>query len=303
MLLWTRQQQIPEVILIKGIKIFQKVSVLHGHCPKCKTVYSIDYETYGPPNARKKAYLNNAHYLKIGQSIYVDRVFSNAVLNRVYSFHASTAAYAEFWTNSFGKSHSVKLPRRQIWQTFIQESIHTVSEALQITFETVDNLQIAELTNKAFSVLGENGGIRLSNGHACSECTQDYKTTANYFPRNTDPAALLGIDNNRIVPALAGGHTRDVNITNQYQSITSAVPVANSPVKMIVMDGIVMGPVHCAANNCTADLLNAWNEVFCATHVTQFGNQCHVVDCRNTKVQGTQACSQHQQEWSQHRQA
>jgi len=168
--------------LIKGIKIFQKVSVLHGHCHKCKTVYSIDYETYGPPNAQKKAYLNNAHYLKIGQSIYVDRVFSNAVLNGVYSFHASTAAYAEFWTNSFGKSHSVKLPRRQIWQTFIQESIRTVSEALQITFETVDNLQIAELTNKAFSVLGENGGIQLSNGHACSECTQDYKTTSNYFP-------------------------------------------------------------------------------------------------------------------------
>ena len=303
MLLWTRQQQIPEVTLIKGIKIFQKVSVLHGHCHKCKTVYSIDYETYGPPNAQKKAYLNNAHYLKIGQSIYVDPVFSNAVLNGVYSFHASTAAYAEFWTNSFGKSHSVKLPRWQIWQTFIQESIRTVSEALQITFETVDNLQIAKLTNKAFSVLGENGGIRLSNGHACSECTQDYKTTANYFPRNTDPAALLGVDDNRIVPALAGGHTRDVNITNQYQSITSAVPVANSPVKMIVMDGIVMGPVHCAANNCTADLLNARGEAFCATHVTQFGNQCHVVGCRNTKVQGTQACSQHQQEWSQHRQA
>ena len=61
--------------------------------------------------------------------------------------------------------------------------------------------------------------------------------------------------------------------------------------------------IHCAANNCTADLLNAWGEAFCATHVTQFGNQCRVVGCRNTKVQGTQACSQHQQEWSQHRQA
>ena len=58
----------------------------------------------------KKAYLNDAQYLKIGQSTYVDRVFSKAVLNGIYSFHASTAAYAEFWTNSFGKSCAVKLP-------------------------------------------------------------------------------------------------------------------------------------------------------------------------------------------------
>ncbi len=111
LLLWTQQQQIPEVTLIKGTKIFKKVSVLTGHCPKCKALYCVDHETFGPSNARKKAYLNDAHYLKIGQSTYVDCVFSKAVLNGIYSFHASTAAYAEFWTNSFGKSCAVKLPR------------------------------------------------------------------------------------------------------------------------------------------------------------------------------------------------
>ncbi len=96
LLLWTRQQQIPEVTLIKGIKIFKRVSVLTGHCPKCKAVYAVDHETYGPPNARKKTYLNDAQYFKVGQSTYVDCVFSNAVLNGIYNFHASTAAYAEF---------------------------------------------------------------------------------------------------------------------------------------------------------------------------------------------------------------
>src|SRR6266511_4237068 len=78
LLLWTRQQQIPEVTLIKGIKIFKKVSVLTGHCSKCKALYCVDHETFGPSNARKKAYLNDAHYLKIGQSTYVDHVFSIA---------------------------------------------------------------------------------------------------------------------------------------------------------------------------------------------------------------------------------
>ncbi len=72
---------------------------------------------------------------------------------------------------------------------------------------------------------------------------------------------------------------------------------------MVVMYGIVMGPVHCAADNCTADLLNTYGEAFCATHVTQFGNQCCVVSCGNRKVQGTQACPQHQQDWSWYRQA
>ena len=266
LLLWTQQQQIPEVTLIKGTNIFKKVSVLTGHCPKCKALYCVDHETFGPLNAQKKAYLNDAQYLKIGQSTYVDCVFSKAVLNGIYSFHASTAAYAEFWTNSFGKSCAVKLPRRHVWQTFIQESIRTVSNVLDITFETNDNLTIAELTHKAYSVLGENGGIRLSNGHACSECTQDYKATANFVPQNNDPAALLGVDENRIVPALANENAEIAIVPDE--TMNAIPPIADAPVKMVVMDGVVMGPVHCAANNCTADLLNARGEAFCAAHVT-----------------------------------
>ena len=172
---------------------------------------------------------------------------------------------------------------------------------LDITFETNDNLTIAELTHKAYSVLGENGGIRLSNGHACSECTQDYKATANFVPQNNDPAALLGVDENRIVPALANENAEIANVPDE--TINAISPITDAPIKMVVMDGVVMGPVHCAANNCTADLLNARGEAFCAAHVTQFGNQCRVVNCTNRKVQGTQACPQHQQDWSRHRQA
>ncbi len=47
-------------------------------------------------------YLNSALYLKVGQSLWVDRIFSTAVLNAMYSFHASSSAYVEFWNNSFG---------------------------------------------------------------------------------------------------------------------------------------------------------------------------------------------------------
>src|SRR6266700_5615582 len=94
-------------------------------------------------------------------------VFFQTVLNGIYSFHASTAAYAEFWTNSFGEAHSVKVPRRQIWQTFIQESIRSISDELGIPFDSASNPSIADLTHRAYDLLGENGGIRPSDGHAC----------------------------------------------------------------------------------------------------------------------------------------
>jgi hypothetical protein len=301
LLMLTRTNQIPEVTLIKGTKIFKNVLVLSAYCPKCDTSYFVDHETYGPLNDKRKTYLNDATYLKVGQNTYVDRIFSNAVVNGVYSFHASTAAYAEFWTNSYGKGHSVKVPRRQIWQTFIQESIRSVSQSLEITFETNNNPSIAELTNKAYDSLGENGGIRLSDGHACSECTQEYKATADYAPQNNDPAAVLGVDNEAPIPGLANGNVTIPIVPNQAPN--DGATTEKSPVKMVVMDGIVMGPIHCAAINCTADVLNARGEAFCATHVTQFANKCRVVGCSNIKVQGTQACAQHRQDWVRHQQS
>jgi len=43
-------------------------------------------------------------------------------------------------------------------------------------------------------------------------------------------------------------------------------------VKMIIMDGIVMGPTHCAFDNCTGPLSNArgHGESFCRVHKLNF---------------------------------
>jgi hypothetical protein len=72
---------------------------------------------------------------------------------------------------------------------------------------------------------------------------------------------------------------------------------------MVVIDGIVMEPIHCAAINCTADIANARGEAFCPTHVTLFGKKCRVVGCGNRKVGDTEACALHQQDWFQHKQS
>jgi len=96
--------QLAQTTLIKGSEIFKNIVILSGKYSNCKTHYFPDHKNYpqvvGP---QKRIYLNNAKYLKIGQSLYIDQVFSNAVINGIYSFHASTVVYAEFWTNSFGK--------------------------------------------------------------------------------------------------------------------------------------------------------------------------------------------------------
>jgi hypothetical protein len=101
----TKPRDIPKVTLIKSTAIYKNVPVLTGQCPKCSTLYSADHERMlknAATNECSRLYLNSALYLKVGQSLWVDRIFSAAVVNGMYSFHASSSAYFEYWNNSFG---------------------------------------------------------------------------------------------------------------------------------------------------------------------------------------------------------
>lgn len=73
-----------------------------------------------------------------------------------------------------------------------------------------------------------------------------------------------------------------------------------SPVKMVVMDGVVMGPTYCAYDGCTEALENAHGGVFCAFHEIAHGNKCHIRDCNNPKVASSQTCTVHQNRWYSH---
>jgi hypothetical protein len=67
--------------------------------------------------------------------------------------------------------------------------------------ELPEGLTINEVTKHAFKILGEEGIIRNADQHSCSECTHPYKSTADRIVNNY-PAALLGVDENCVVPAL-----------------------------------------------------------------------------------------------------
>ena len=118
--------------------------------------------------------MNSAKYFKVGQSIWVDRKISNSVLNRIYSFHASGAAYTEYWNNSFGIAE-VSLIWHHIWQAFIQESICTISAAYDINLELKDGLPIEEVITEAFAQLGDNGLIQnISKDREASDMEIDH---------------------------------------------------------------------------------------------------------------------------------
>lgn len=248
----TKQRDIPRVTLIKGSTIYEGVHVLTGRCPKCKTKYLADREQVITDGRCTRVYLSSAKYLKIGQALWVDRIFSNAVVNAMVSFHASASAYTEFWNNSHHQGNSKKLSRRQIWQAFVQESIRSIAYASEINLELQDGLAIDDVTKQAFSILGENGIIRAADQHTCQECSQPYKRTADIITGD-DPAALVGIDENRNVPALTGENARLAAEADE-QERENAMPAVSiideemdidlnsSYVTMAVVDGIVISP-------------------------------------------------------------
>lgn len=123
---------------------------LKGHCNICSTFYSADHETYmaAGQNEKKKLILNHARYLKIGTHLWVDRVFSNAVCNGMYHFHASANAYMQYLNSAFGmSSYAFEFGRKQIWQAFIQESIRAIASASDRVVEAKHNISIEQVCN------------------------------------------------------------------------------------------------------------------------------------------------------------
>jgi hypothetical protein len=230
----TKSRDVPLVRLIKNFTVYDNTPVYSGHCKKCKTIYYTDHERAPAPYDNEKnerVYLNTAKYIKIGQNLWVDRAFSSAVLGGMYTFHASAAAYTEFWNNSFDIDGNSGVSRRQVWQAFVQESIRLVASASNSDLTIMDGLAIDEVTKEAYNVLGENGFIRSADQHSCPECTQKYKRSADVIAvGDINVADMVGMEDRQ--PAIEGQAELEQHADE---------PSTAAPVKMVVVDGIVMG--------------------------------------------------------------
>ncbi len=283
---WSRQRDIPLVRLIKNFSSYENVPVLSGYCKECKTLYYADHERAPIANGdrHERVYLNAAKHVKIGSNIWVDRRFTSAVLSGIYTFHASAAAFSDFCID--GLSHLGKVTRRQIWQAFVQESIRFIASNLNVNLTLQDGLSIDEVTKQAFNTLGEDGIIRAAEQHTCEECAHKHKESADVILSN-DISGMVGMDE------VIQGET---NVENEPGDGAST-DTEHAPVRMVVIDGIVMGHSHCAYNDCTSDLQNSRGGMYCAFHENLYGGLCHVANCSNPKVQGTEACGHHQGTW------
>jgi len=103
--------------------------------------------------------------------------------------------------------------------------------------------------------LGESGIICSADHHQCAECTHAYKATADILTGD-DPAGVVGVDENRAIPALAGPDAnlaiRDAQTARDRAADQARMGDAlmderpdHAPVRMVVLDGIVMGHQVC----------------------------------------------------------
>ena len=103
-----------------------------------------------------------------------------------------------------------------------------------------DALNIKEVTPQASSLLGD-GMIRASEDHACKECTQKCKDTSDVVFNN--PAAVVGVDaTDEDIPALEDP-PEDMEVDAPQVPSDDHMDTDDTPnIKMVVLDGIVMGP-------------------------------------------------------------
>ena len=100
----------------------------------------------------------------------------------------------------------------------------------------------------------KDGMIRAADQHSCSECTHQYKGTSDVITGG-DLAATVGVDENTPVPAFVvnegdrtlenEGQEQDITGNTQSPQDGDNMDIDYSPVKLVVMDGIVMGPNVC----------------------------------------------------------
>ncbi|KAL4247229.1 CxC6 like cysteine cluster associated with KDZ domain-containing protein [Pleurotus pulmonarius] len=177
----------------------------------------------------------------------------------------------------------------------------------EIVFES--NLSIDALVAAAYVELGDGGIVRSAVGHSCDECCHAFKDVADVIPRQpNDPAAVVGHDENHVVPDYEGPDLDPDAMqvdNNPAVVVEPAGPIglANNAadVRMVVIDGIVMGPRHCAMEGCEKALLDAQTGVFCEEHEEAMEGKCRMKNCDEDKVGDTQACEEHQPQWAKFR--
>lgn len=309
---FSRNRDVPRITVIAGTQLHLRAQLLSAHCTICHAIYYPDHsshlavqpqtladqpdtedgdisETAIAPGQRHRYYVSSANHLKVGQSLWVDRRFASTVLNGLQSF-ASIASFTDFWSRSFWPDGD--LTRRHVWQAFVQTSVREISETYGHPFLTPDGLNIDGVVEHANLQLQRDGAVPGTQSHQCAECVQPYRQPTRV---SGDSAATHGVEGSTTnAPPLAE------NVPTDAPSGSAQLVINGATVRMRVIDGIVMGPLHCAMEDCCEQLLDASKGVWCKEHYRQRGHLCHWKGCSRPLQEGTRACVNHQTQWKKH---
>ncbi|KAH6904543.1 hypothetical protein BKA70DRAFT_1226791 [Coprinopsis sp. MPI-PUGE-AT-0042] len=134
--------------LIKGTRQYGYAYVLGAECPACATSYMADHHWQTTKEKGQEQTLeNDACYIKLGQKLWADHTFTEAVSNAFHSLHLSFQAFSSFFTNSYVSNGFSSLSSRSLAVTFGKHILETC-------------------------ILGNKGKVKPAEGHACGECTQ-----------------------------------------------------------------------------------------------------------------------------------
>ncbi|EDR13484.1 uncharacterized protein LACBIDRAFT_322454 [Laccaria bicolor S238N-H82] len=91
-------------------------------------------------------------------------------------------------------------------------------------------------------------------------------------------AAVVGVNENQAVPPLAEDNRvppqpHPASPTSQDNSDDN-MDVGKRNVTIVVLDGVVIGPMHCAIDDCVNDLSNSHGASLCDVHNEEYGSQC-----------------------------
>ena len=149
-------------------------------------------------------------------------------------------------TQNSTEQNLVPLPQHLQCPAMPKSIVSVCQETVWVWSTTLnDPLNITEVTTQAFDLLGEQEIIREADQHACSECIQPYKKSSDAVM--DDPAAVVGVDEYQAVPPLA----EDNRVSPQPQPASpisqgdcdNPLDVDKKNVIMVVLDGVVMGPM------------------------------------------------------------
>ena len=235
LLMYTKSDDIGTVRLIKGTRTYSYAYPLSAQCTTCKTIYTADSEHSAQNNF--ECYLNSAKYLQLGSQIWADRIFCSAVVHGMYSFHASTSAYTDYWNHSYSSTSIHNITRRHIWQAFVQESVRSLASDTGTSLVLPNRLPIEQVPGQAFELLGKSGKIKLAEGHACTECTHPFKQQQDVIPQGGQLQREV-----REVEEVSEDERSEESDRNSDEEPGEGSQVRpQEMVNMVVVDRIVMG--------------------------------------------------------------